>query len=306
MACEIAGKNGKLWLAFAKDQEARNRHKTAQKIFLRALVGKSDDNRPGADERYHPMLWNEFLRMMRELNNSPNLSLDGLRKAVEHEHVVQMKLEGSKEDQEQSESSGIDGPPLKRPKVKDSDSGELLMQHQPAKVAIGALANTLALSAELVEKETAAFANDMKQLPPDVLAAWYARDGDSPPSRPEPPLFTPSPPKASDATGRDVLGDELALQLIRRLLKGEDSNLSGSVLLVICRGCWMITALKEREASKALESIEKCMVSACLVYGRNALDTFSPLLFISSELTWYDFPTPNELLHFVESRVGGP
>ena len=115
------------------------------------------------------------------------------------------------------------------------------------------------MSAESIEKETAEAVDRMKELSPDISAAWFARDGDSPPSRPEPPLFTPSPPKFSDATGREVLGDELALKLIQMLLKKDESDQSGTILLDVSRACWTMTALKEKEAAKAIETLDNKM-----------------------------------------------
>jgi len=261
VSCEIAGRDGKVWLEYAKYQEERTRHKTAQKIYLRALIGdEKTGERPGAEEASHPMLWQEFLRMTRDLNKNPNLSLKDLRDAVEKEHVSQIKKDDA--------ADGGDGPPLKRAKMEDdfgasalANAASAAVMHVPGQAQQAMALDTPLMSAESIEKETAEVVDKMKELSPDISAAWFARDGDSPPSRPEPPLFTPSPPKFSDATGREVLGDELALTLIQMLLKKDESDQSGNILLDVCRACWMMTALKEKEAAKAIETLDNKMVS---------------------------------------------
>ena len=272
VSCEVAGRDGKVWLEYAKYQEERKRYKTAQKIYLRALIG--DDNsggRPGAEEASHPMLWEEFLRMARDLNKNPNLSMQDLRDAVEKEHVSQMKMgDGGADDG--------DGPPLKRAKMEDDLAAAVMPMPGQEQQAM-AIDNPV-ISAESIEKETAEAVDRMKELSPDISAAWFARDGSDPPSRPEPPLFTPSPPKFSDATGREVLGDELALKLIQMLLKKDESDQSGNILLDVCRACWMMTALKEKEAAKAIETLDNKMVSGGINnHGGLWLDFYFFILF---------------------------
>ena len=256
VSCEIAGRDGKVWLEYAKYQEERKRHKTAQKIYLRALIGDDKTGgRPGAEEASH--LWEEFLRMTRDLNKNPNLSMQDLRDAVEKEHVSQMKMDDGGAD-------GGDGPPLKRAKMEGDLANAAAAAPVMAMPGLGQQAMALdapVMSAESIEKETAEAVDRMKELSPDISAAWFARDGSDAPSRPEPPLFTPSPPKFSDATGREVLGDELALKLIQMLLKKDESDQSGNILLDVCRACWMMTALKEKEAAKAIETLDNKMVS---------------------------------------------
>ena len=280
--CEISGQSGKIWLEYAKFQEERKRHKTAQKIYLRALVGdENSGGKPGADEKYHSMLWNEFLRMMRELNNAPNLSLQELRDAVESEHVAQMKEAGVVAQQNNSTAYGQGEPPLKRPKVGDTASVMAMSMSLPGQPLPMSLDGPV-MSAKSIEKETAAVFESLQQLSPDLSAAWFARDGNSPPSRPEPPLFTPSPPKFSDATGRDILGDELALALIRMLLKKDEADESGNVLLDICLGCWIMTALKEKEAAKAFETLDVKMVRVDLCPVARYAIAFNTVPFISN------------------------
>jgi len=90
------------------------------------------------------------------------------------------------------------------------------------------------------------------QQDPNFLAAWMVRDGNSPPQPPDPPLFSTSPPKLDDPTGKDLLGAELALLVIRRLLQR-----SGAVALEVCRGMWYLTAAKHKQADLALQRVDK-------------------------------------------------
>eukprot|EP00594_Rhizosolenia_setigera_P001077 CAMPEP_0178945110 /NCGR_PEP_ID=MMETSP0789-20121207/3544_1 /TAXON_ID=3005 /ORGANISM="Rhizosolenia setigera, Strain CCMP 1694" /LENGTH=477 /DNA_ID=CAMNT_0020624947 /DNA_START=223 /DNA_END=1653 /DNA_ORIENTATION=- len=92
-------------------------------------------------------------------------------------------------------------------------------------------------------------------IPPEIMAEWLAMDGDSSPARPEPPLFDPSPPKLDDSSGKNLVGSEMALQIIRQCKHPE----KGTLLLDICRSCWMMTALKEQEVQKAMVEFEKNM-----------------------------------------------
>jgi hypothetical protein len=101
-----------------------------------------------------------------------------------------------------------------------------------------------------------------------------ARDGASLPSRPEPPFFTPSPPKWGDASGKDVLGMDVALPLIQLLLKTSSTqDFVGNVILEIAKACWMMTALKEKEAQLALTQLDQTLVSLqiplCLYRSNN-------------------------------------
>lgn len=268
-SCPIAGSMGSLWLEYARFQEERGRHRTAQNVYLRALVG--DENNPAAvkGEAGKKILWTEFLRMMKGQTKNPSLTLQELRNAVEEEHVAAVKskqvevdesltdVEAAKEEVTacvvESSTEG-EGPPSKRAKLDEA-----------APPAVEAVATVVAeplqpVTAKEVEAEATALTDDMGMLPPDLRAAWFARDGDSPPFRPEPPLFTPSPPKFSDASGKDILGDELALSLISTLLKKTDSDEKGNTILEVCKACWIMTAIKEREESNALQDMDLKMM----------------------------------------------
>jgi len=115
-----------------------------------------------------------------------------------------------------------------------------------------------------------------EKMPENITAEWLARDGDELPQRPEPPLFAPSPPKLGDPSGKDMLGTEMALKLIQLLLKGtdqedesgedtvmedmeetkEDKVCHGTMVLEVCRACWIMTAMKEKEAAKSLKALD--------------------------------------------------
>ena len=97
---------------------------------------------------------------------------------------------------------------------------------------------------------------------------WLACDGGSIPSRPEPALFSASPPKLGDPSGRDLVGNEAALRILQILTATtHDGKSLGSAVLDLCHACWMMTAVKEEEATRAQESIEKKILA-----GREALE----------------------------------
>mmetsp|Transcript_38820 Transcript_38820/g.116721 ORF Transcript_38820/g.116721 Transcript_38820/m.116721 type:complete len:598 (-) Transcript_38820:64-1857(-) len=273
-SCPVAGTMGSLWLEYARFQEERGRHRTAQNVYLRALVG--DDHNPAAvkDEPGKKILWNEFVRMMKGQTKNPSLTLQELRDAVENEHVATMKSKPSEVDgtaevvnEEMSleksspddPSTPDDAPPSKRAKLDDTDPPATTHAESSADIAFGTEPLQL-ITAKEVEAEATTLVEVMGKLPPELRAAWFARDGDSPPFRPEPPLFTPSPPKFSDASGKDILGDELALNLIRILQKNNESDQTGSTILDVCQACWIMTAINEKEASKALQDIDQKMI----------------------------------------------
>lgn len=117
---------------------------------------------------------------------------------------------------------------------------------------------THVVTVESVEAEAQELMKRTNQptLPPEVAAAWMVRDGDAPPQPPEPPLFGPTPPKLSDPTGKDILGEELALSLMQCLLKP-----SGGAVLQVCRAMWTMTALQEQEATKTMDRLDQSLVS---------------------------------------------
>jgi hypothetical protein len=169
--------------------------------------------------------------MMRKKN--PSLTMQGLREAVMKEHTLKRA--------HPEDALSATGPEEKRSRVENLPIGE---------------SKTHVVTVHEVEAERKALEPLVSQMPPDIMAAWMARDGDAPPLAPEHPLFSPTRAKMSDASGRDLIGDEMALRVTERLLCE-----SGSVVLDASRALWLMTALKEKEATQALETLDKNMVS---------------------------------------------
>lgn len=114
------------------------------------------------------------------------------------------------------------------------------------------------LSATSIDTVTGVLLQTSKNVPKEIETLWHARDGGSLPSRPEPPLFTSSPPKLGDPSGKDLIGNDAALKILKMLTaKTHDGKCLGSALLELCHACWMMTALKEEELTKAQELFEK-------------------------------------------------
>ena len=248
-SCPIAGNVGMVWLDYARFAEERDKKRTAQQIYLRALVGDGKERTEGAvtDDQDRQLLWNEFLAFMRKSN--PQLTMASLQAAVESEHLGAMGG-GSVSPPTGSMSPVRSGspvpPPNKRSRWGSSDD------------AAAEESKTHVVTAESVEAEAQELLQRTNQpsLPPEVAAAWMVRDGDSPPQPPEPPLFGPTPPKLSDPTGKDILGEELALSLMQCLLKP-----SGTAVLQVCRALWTMTALQEQQATKAMERLDQSLVA---------------------------------------------
>lgn len=275
--CPISGSVGRIWLEYARFQEERGRHKSAQKVYLRALVGDETSSAGVPDEQEQALLWNEFLRMIRELNHNPSLSLEELRSGVEKEYASSLKQNRRQNEEGDSgpttnadnapsettpspkpdDASAFKDPPAKRMRLNKASEGT------PKKAAdmVSEAKNVHLVTAKTVEAEAATLLNATQGMPPELTAAWLARDGDTQPSRPEPPLFTPSPPKLGDASGKEILGDELALTLIRMLLKKSDDDNAGAILLEVCRACWMMTAMKEQQAAKSIDALDRKMTA---------------------------------------------
>ena len=250
---------GKLYQNYANYQKERKRYKSAQKIYLRALVGDKEVGHglvTSVDEQKE--LWNDFLIMMKETNEDDTLTLDQLREAVDSEYSS-VKAKRERIEAEMKTISSSVEPDAKRARMDDTDN--TIPQQQTHKIP-----------AEVVEAVSSSLIETTNNISPALNAEWLARDGTSLPTRPEPPLFTPSPPKLGDPSGKDLLGTELALQLIRILLnKSKDGQSqvcdnAGSTVLDIVNGCWMMTALKEKEAAKSQEALDKKLVSIQFFY----------------------------------------
>lgn len=271
VVCQIAGSNGRVWLEYARFAEDRGKLKSAQNIYIRALIGEKGNPSPIADEQDKNLLWSEFLEMMRKSN--PDLTLPALQSAVHKEQQEGYSASASAEPVPSSiQSSSL---VLSRKRLYDElDAGDTEMP-DPAPFL------THVVTAESVDIESKAFGEGVQQksLPPDVAAAWMVRDGNGPALPPDSPLFEPSPPKLADPvcqdylecqksfyisnhltcffisqTAKDIIGVDLALQLVERVLSP-----SGPMLLEVCRGLWTMHALQEKTTAEAVDMLDTTM-----------------------------------------------
>lgn len=240
------------------------------------------------DEQDRNILWSEFLEMMQV--NNPDLTMIKLREAIAKEHIVKRKPKTTMTAQPvpdgPSSSFGGGGdttddddnmyddlePSSKRARVGDDDQAFTRIKLEPDIEPTESM-NTMIADQDASTFNTAAGTVPRNHVvtPPDVkieetallditenvvndpqfMAIWMARDGDQPPQAPEPPLFAAAPPKLSDPTGKDLLGEDLALRLVERLLEP-----TGNVILQVCRGLWMLTGLKEERSHRKLQALD--------------------------------------------------
>lgn len=250
--CPVGSEVGKIWMEYAHFLEERGRPRTAQKLYLRALVGGVDGDGPSVkDVADQNLLWNEFLRMMQSLRKNPDLTLEDLKSAVENERGAQVDI---------SNTATISTQPEGAANAADS-SADNAAEQRPAKRSRWdkkTPEQIETLSAGSIDTAASVLFATSKNMPPEVETLWHARDGGSMPSKPEPALFSASPPKLGDPSGKDLVGIETALRLLEIMTsKTHDGKSLGSVLLELCHACWMMTALKEEEAVKAKEALEK-------------------------------------------------
>ena len=247
--CPVGGEVGKIWMEYLRFLEERGRPRTAQKLYLRALVGGIEDDGPSVkDVADQNLLWSEFLRMMQTLRKNPDLTLEDLKSAVANERGTQV------------DSTSTTLQPEAATSATDSSASDAAEQ-KPAKRSRWDKKipeQTETLSAGSIDTAASVLFAASKNMPPEVETLWHARDGGSMPCKPEPALFGASPPKLGDPSGKDLVGIETALKLLEMLTsKTHDGKSLGSALLELCHACWMMTALKEEEAVKAKEALEK-------------------------------------------------
>ena len=289
--CPISGSCGKIWRAYADYCRVRKRPRTAQKVYLRALAGNnSSDKGAVTDETERFKLWNDFLSLTRESTNDPTLTIDALMTAVREEH---QNTDSHTPNADSSAPSAVqnssvndetnDRPPTKIQKIHHPEQAPIssvasnnfnLSFAMPDNIPLPPISEKqdipmhpihtlphlsqpqLPMSDQIQAETKHLLSITQENMPPELMAIWLATDGDSPPSRPEPPLFTASPPKLSDASGKDILGSDMALKLLRILLHSQEGN----IFLDVCRGCWAMTSLKEQEVVNAINNFEKQMV----------------------------------------------
>ena len=259
--CPVSGRTGRIWLDYARFLEDRGKVRSAQQVYLRALVGDKSKNETEGhvqDEQDQNLLWSEFLTMMQ--TKQPNLTLAALKEAVQKEHTNAIKSEAAKPDETGSSGEGMnidnddmydDLPLTKRPRLNSNDNIGIKQESSNSSTEIQ---RTHVVTASDVTVEETALLDITQNVKNDplFLSTWMARDGDAPPQAPEPPLFEAAPPKLTDPSGKDFLGEELALELVQRLLEPN----TGNAILEVCRGMWMLTALTEDQSSKKLKRID--------------------------------------------------
>ena len=271
--CPVVGGMGKIWEEYTQFLEERGRPRTAQKLYLRALVGESggdgvaDGSKDGprvTDPTEQEKLWLGFLSMMQSLRKNPDLTLEDLKLAVKKEHLGQSSPAANTDDSE--EQSGITQVPDQPSSTTiEAPKPETEVVARPAKRSRWdrkAPVETETVSASSIDTTSGILVTAAKHMPPEIETLWHARDGGSLPSRPDPPLFTASPPKLGDPSGKDLVGNETALKILKILTsKTHDGKCLGSAILELCHACWMMTALKEEAAVKAQESLQMKIVS---------------------------------------------
>jgi hypothetical protein len=240
--------------------------RTAQQVFVRALVGTSGSGgKPGAvtDEQDRTLLWNEFLELMRKSTSNPDLKMAELKLAIQEETTTMAvpepvgSLSASADyEEDNNDVSSSPSPLAKRPRLENNSNNKNALMIKKEEMEESRTHVVTAADVHIEQEALTELLTENAQQDPDFMAAWMVRDGDAPPQPPEPPLFSAAPPKLSDPTASDLLGEELALSLIQRLLEP-----SGTVLLEVCRGLWTLVGLKEKQAKKALGRLDETVQS---------------------------------------------
>ncbi|KAL7557986.1 hypothetical protein ACA910_021102 [Epithemia clementina (nom. ined.)] len=263
VSCPVAGHVGTVWLTYAQFAQERGKKRTAQQLYIRALLGSNGNDGSVQEEQDRDILWQAFLEMMQADN--PDLTLTSLQQAVISEQQEKQNLEQSTAATSSvlsiAEPDSVemnDEPASKRMKLANAQKDQAA-HGITSQTTSPELQKIHVVSLEAVEIEAKAFLEVLQhnELPPDVLAAWMIRDGQSLPQAPEPPLFEPTPPKFLDPTAKDILGVDLALNLNRRL-----RSTSGTVVLKVSQALWMLTALTEHHASEAVAQLDQSLKHA--------------------------------------------
>jgi len=254
--CPVAGSVGTVWLSYAQYAQERGKKRTAQQVYIRALVGVNGASAAVQEEQDREILWQTFLEMMQE--NSPELTLSALQEAVQSEQAAAAPAGGG-DLGDSNHGDDHDGPAQKRIKLEapETGSGVTDMVNMTPPPHPPEMEKNHVISSEAVDMEANAFLSvlQQKEVPPDILAAWMIRDGQSLPQPPAHPLFSPAPPKLSDPTAKNLLGDvKLALNLNQRL-----QSPSGTIVLKLCQALWTLTALTEQQTSEALIELEESL-----------------------------------------------
>ena len=194
------------------------------------------------DEQDRALLWSEFfLRMMQ--TKQPNLTLPALKEAVENEHNnLSTATTSTNDEQPDTTKSGAitsasnddnmydDLPIRKRPRLQNNNNSGIKEENVPSATGMELseeTTRTYVVTASDVKIEETALLDIIQNIKDDPLfmSMWMVRDGDSPPQAPEPPLFEAAPPKLVDPSGKDLLGEDLALQVVKHLLEPNIGNI---------------------------------------------------------------------------------
>lgn len=259
MECPIAGTAGRVWVDYGRFLEERGRDRTAQDMYIRALHKGGGQVQ---DQQDRALLWNEFLEMMRKRNSS--LTLSELQQAIaEQDQATPDGVPSNK----RSRSDSNDSMGLTQPDVNASSQQLALPPQEPTTAVVTEESRTHVVTASDVDVEHKALEEitNNAQNDPAFMTAWLVRDGTAPPQPPT-PLFSPNPPKLKDPTGKELVGEELALQIIQVLLKQ-----TGPTILQVCRGLWMLQGLKEQQASLGLKKMDEA-ISTSAVELQSKLD----------------------------------
>ena len=264
---------GKVWEEYTQFLEERGRPRTAQKLYLRALVGESGAEGGSGpcvtDPNEQDRLWKGFLSMMQTLRKNPDLTLEDLKSAIQREHLGQSSAVNTDYmDDDQAGAAVPDHQSSTTMPVEQSqpDTEEVKRPAKRSRWGDKPPVETETVSASSIGTASGILSTVAKTMPPEIETLWHARDGGSFPSRPEPPLFTASPPKLGDPSGKDLVGNETALKILKMLTgKAHDGKCLGSAILELCHACWMMAALKEEAVVKALDTLQKKIVSLFLI-----------------------------------------
>jgi hypothetical protein len=267
---------GRLWLEYAAYCQDRQKFVLAQQVYLRALVGSTEQLPAVTDEQECTILWDSFWEMVKEQTNNPDMTLEELQAAVEVAPPTSSAADAVVSSSSAfplpltSMGSGVtetmdDEPTMKRIKREDGDVTTDITGSTPmaisstgttsiSNVSGGGL--THVVTPEAVQQVHDVFLPLLEQpeVPAEIKAAWLILDGTGTAQPPEPPLFGVSPPKLSDPSGKDLLGVPLALALTQLLLQGDGSH--GNLLLCVCRALWVMTAVNERDVADRIDKLD--------------------------------------------------
>ncbi|CAJ1951834.1 unnamed protein product [Cylindrotheca closterium] len=244
--CPVAGTAGRIWVDYGRFLEERGKDRSAQDMYIRAL---HTGGGLVQDQQDRALLWNEFLELMRKRNS--DLTLSDLQQAIaEQEQATPDAVASNKRLRSDSNDSMVG--------LQQPDANPSSQQALPQETMSIEESRTHVVTASDVDVEHKALEEitNNAQNDPAFMTAWLVRDGTAAPQPPR-PLFSPNPPKLKDPTGKELVGEELALQIIQLLLKQ-----SGPTILQVCRGLWMLQGIKEQQANLGLKKVDEVIATS--------------------------------------------